>query len=221
MATISKVKIANMALSHVGASSTIETFTEETSTAGIVDLWYDFSRLQVLEAADWPFARKRQALATHADDAPILEWQFRYQYPADCVSLRRLVNPLGPTADAVPMEIELSNDDQTKTILTNLESACVVYTKDLETTALFSPFFIEALSYLLAHHIAFPITGKQSLTNRMLEVYNGYIQQAPSIALNEEVSRPKRDAPWIRNRDAGTLTVRGNTEFQAWPDANN
>ena len=221
MAIISKVKIGNMALSHIGASSSIESFSEETAAAQAVDLWYDFSRLQILEAYDWGFARKRQALALDSEAAPEGVWGFRYQYPADAVSIREICNPLGPDADAIPFEIELSSDGLRKTILTDVEDATVIYTKDLETTSLYTAFFVEALSYLLAHHIAYTITGKRTIRQEMLEIYNQYIQLAPAQNANERVDRPKRNAPWIRARDAGTLSVTGTTTIGQLADADN
>ena len=201
MATISKVKIANMALSNIGASSTIESFTEDTAVAQSVDLWYDASRIQVLEAYDWGFARKRLALAAHSEDPPD-DWNFRYQYPVDCISVRNLFNPLGEDADAIPFTVELAiTGGLSKSILTNESIAIAVYTMDLETTSLFSYFFIETLSFLLAHHIAFTVTGKLSLRAQMLATYQEYIQLAPAQNANERVSKPKREAVWIRFRD--------------------
>lgn len=217
MATISKVKIANMALSHVGASSTIESFSEDTAVANISDLWYDFSRLQVLEAFDWGFARKRLTLTVHSEDPPD-DWGFRYQYPSDCVAVRNLFNPLGINSDAIPFEVELATaDGLTKSILTDEDVAIAAYTMDLETTSMFSSFFVETLSFLLAHHIAFSITGKLGLRQQMLQAYQSYIQLAPSQNANERVGRVKRDAPWIRFRDGslGKVSTQLATTTQA------
>lgn len=200
MASISSVKIANMALSHVGASSQIESLADQTAVGKVSNLWYDFSRLQVLEAHNWSFARKRQALALDAEAADGIEWCFRYQYPADAVAIRELANPLGSDADAVPYAVEISSDGTRKTIVTNLEDATAIYTKDLEATALFSAFFVEALSYLLAHHIAYTITGKLSLRASMLSTYSAFMQLAPAQNANENVDKPKRDAASIRAR---------------------
>jgi len=108
MAVISVVKICNMALSNIGAKSTIESITENTPEAKRCNLWYDFSRLQTLEIFDWNFAQKRLTLALHSDVAPDGVWTFRYQYPSDGANIRFLQNPAGETADAIPFTIELS-----------------------------------------------------------------------------------------------------------------
>ena len=88
MAFITDTGIANMALSHVGAESDIESLTEKTAEAIQCNLWYNFSRQQILEIYDWSFARRRLGLAPHDDtisetstDPWAGVWSFRYQYP--------------------------------------------------------------------------------------------------------------------------------------------
>lgn len=200
MAIISPVRIGNMALSHIGVSSTIESLTENIPEATQINLWYDFSREQALEILDWNFARKRQTLALHSDDPPEDVWTFRYQYPADALKIRRMVNPAGKTVDAVPYEIENSDDGSEKTILTNLEDAVSVYTFNLNSTALFSPLFIEALSFLLAHHIAFPLTGSPEIKKEMLQTYVALVRVAQTYNALEGQADPPRDAEHIRDR---------------------
>lgn len=200
MAAISAVGIANMALSNIGDASTIQSFSEKSPQAKQCDLWYDYSRRQVLEAYNWSFARKRLVLATHSDAPPELTWAYRYQYPSDCIKARFIENPLGPTADAVPFEIENSLDGTVKTILTNMDDATLVYTFDLTATNLFSAHFVECLSHAIAFHIALALTGKRTIKSDMLTVYNRLILSAPAQNANEQVEEPPRDADWIRGR---------------------
>lgn len=205
---ISPVGIANMALSHIGAKSTIESFTENSSAAKQANIWYDYSRLQVLEAYDWSFARKRRTLALHGDtisetaaDPLAGVWGFRYSYPDDCVATRKIQNPNAPPDDAVPYDIETSLDGQQKTILTNLESAVLVYTWDLTNTDMFSVLFVSALSHLLAHQIAFSVTGERKIKITELNIYEGVLARAMAISANQSVDAPPREAPWIRARE--------------------
>lgn len=62
MVAISDTRIANMALSHLGARHTIENLSEVSTEAEAAELWYEFSRLQTLESHDWGFARRRIVL---------------------------------------------------------------------------------------------------------------------------------------------------------------
>ena len=200
MATISSVKIANMALSHVGAKSSIESFTENSAEARQVNLWYDYSRLQALEAFNWNFARKRITLAVHSEAAPTDIWAYRYQYPADCILVREIANPAGKLADAVPFDIEVDATGNEKTILTDVQDAKLVYTFDVTAPSLFSAFFVEVLSHLLAYHITFSITGDLKLKAAQLQIYMALMNKAPAHNANEAMGAAPREAPWIRGR---------------------
>ena len=81
--------------------------------------------------------------------------------------MRKLQNPFGvglltfaqdinTGADAIPFEIELSDDQQTKTILTDLDEAVGVFTFDLTDVTLFSEFFVGMFAQAIAD-CAFPL----------------------------------------------------------------
>lgn len=204
----SPIGISNMALSHIGAKSTIESFTEKGAEAKQADIWYDYSRLQVLEAFDWSFARKRVTMSLHGDtisetatDPLAGVWGYRYQYPGDCLAARKIQNPSAPPDDAVPFEIETSLNGQEKTILTDLQDAVLVYTWDLTNTDMFSSLFVSALSHLLAHQIAFSLTGDRKIKITELQIYQSVLREAMSTSANEGVSAPPREAEWIRDRE--------------------
>ncbi len=213
MATISKVKIGNMALSNIGARSSIEDLTENTAEAQQINLWYDFARGEALEAFNWSFARKRLTLALHADDPPPGVWAYRYQYPADALVLRFIENPTNTGSsdsifqqydsvgsNAVPYNIEVDDAKESKTILTNLEDAVGVYTFDLETTSLFSKLFIQTLAANLGYHIAMALTGKSDIRKEQYDRFLELLTFAPAANANEEVPKAPREAEWIRGR---------------------
>lgn len=200
---VSPVLIGNMALSHIGANSTIESLTENSAGAKQVNIWYQYARRQSLAAFDWNFARKRLLLALHSEAAPSGDWSFRYQYPADCLVARAIVNPSGWTNDAVPFQVETNSTGDVRTILTNMEEATLAYTFDQQDTTLFSEFFVELLSYNLAAKIAQPITGKVQLKQLMMQTYQQMLAVAPAQNANEGVQRGPRDAEWIRARGSG------------------
>jgi len=208
---ISNVTISNMALSHIGADSTIESMTESSAEAAQCNLWYEYSRLQILEAYDWGFARKRIDMAvvdTISDDTTdnaYYEWVYRYQYPSDCLSMRKISNPNGITDDAIPFDIEAGSGDLTKVIMTNMEDAIGVYTFDCNTPSMFSAHFVDTLAVLLAHRVAFSLTGSRAIAGDMMQMYQGMIRAAPAYDANERMSPPPRDADWVRGR--GTVEI--------------
>lgn len=199
MPFISETQIANMALSHIGTHS-IESLNEANSAeAKQCRLWYSFALKDMLEAYPWKFAGRRKVLETHAQAAPEDEWSFRYKLPADYVKARSLVNPVGEDADAVPFDLDVA-DDGTVTLLTSLEDAELRYTFEQTNTTVFSANFILALSYALAAHVAYPITGKPQLTAKMREFAAGYISVAAASDGNSTIQRKPREAEAIRAR---------------------
>jgi len=211
---ISDVIIANMALSHVGAKSTIEAIGEASTEGRIVDLWFEYSRRQTLQAFDWNFARKRIALTTHSEDPPEGVWGFRYVYPGDCLAARKIENPTASAplvwiqnfteperrGDDIPFEVEQNAAGNQKTILTNLDDAVLVYTFRQVDAGLYSAVFVEALSWALAAHIAFTLTGKRSIAGDARVAFQNIMFEAPATDANERVEKPPREAEWIRGR---------------------
>ena len=200
MAVTSTVAICRMALSNIGSTATIESIDEDSKEASLCKIWFDQARLETLEAFDWSFARRRANLAVHSEEAPEDEWAFRYQYPDGCVSFRRIKNPLGDTADAVPFETELNGDGTQKTILTDEEDAQGIYTADITDPGLFSRHFVQTLARKLGSHIAFDITGKQEIVDKQNQAWAFMISTAMGHNANERQAKPPREAEWIRGR---------------------
>ena len=206
MTFISDIDIANMALSHVGASSDIESFSEKSVEAIQCRAWYDQSRLMALAAFDWGFARKRLTAALHGDvisetatDPLAGVWGFRYEYPADCVVMRKIQSSIAPPNDFVPFNIETSLNGQEKTVLTDMEDAVFVFTFDQKGTELFSPMFVQAHSHLLASQIAFAVTRKRKIKTEQFSLYQFVLRSAAAEDVNEGIEKPVRDAEVVRD----------------------
>lgn len=195
------VSIGNLALIALGNASLIESLSENSVEAKLINELYDQSRKQTLEAFDWSFARKRLVLSTHADDPPDGVWAYRYQYPADCLAFRRIENPMGEEADAIPFTVEPGDDGTTKSILTDLNEAKGIYTFDQELVDLFSSHYVDTLAYSLAYKIAIPLTGSRALQSDMIQLYGAMIRAAPAVDTKEEQKDAPRDTDWIRGRE--------------------
>ena len=198
MALVSPTRIANLALSLVHTKG-IESLEDDVTTEAIVaGLWYDQARRETLAAFNWNFARVRLTLATHAEDPPEFEWSFRYQHPSDCVFARYLENPAGVDEDAVPFSIEQAAGSQS--IVTDLDDAVLVYTRDEESTSLFTPHFVSTHAARLSYYMAGTLSGKKDLQADLLKLYNGWLAVAASIDASQGVERKPREADWIRAR---------------------
>ena len=201
--SISSVRIANFALSKIGERSNIESLDENSSEAEACNLWFVFAREQALSAFNWSFARKRIVLASASQAAPET-WVYRYVYPADCLKIRWLENPLGLSADPVPFDIEL-NDSNVRTILTNLDQAKAVYTANVMDPGLFPPFFIDYFATVLARYIAFQLTGKTAIVEKVDSDARTLLTIASAMDANEKQEIPAPDADWIRYREGYSI----------------
>lgn len=201
MPSISTVAICNMALSHIGADSTIEDIDEDDAGAKACKTWFDWSRAQTLAAYDWNFARRRATLALHDDAAPDGDWTYRYALPTGLLKARYVVNPAGWTDNAVPFVLELSNDGSEQTILCDVDDAVMVYTFDQTDSSLWSPEFVDTLAWRLAASIAFQVTGNRAVVQDALKTFSAMLMQSAAINANEGVARGPREAEGIRARD--------------------
>lgn len=198
----SVVQICNLALGHTGSKSVIEDLDEKSPQAKICKQFYDPARMQVLEAYDWDFARRRRALALHNDAPPAGIWTWRYQYPADCLKFREIENPSREFAtDAIPFKVEASVDGESMSILTDMDRATGIYTFDQKVAAMFSWTFVQAFSLYLGGLICPQLTGQKDRTDYLIKRANDVIVTAATLNANENVDSKPRDTAWIRYRN--------------------
>lgn len=197
-----QVTLCNMALSKLGDRSTIGSISENSAEGSACTLWYKMSMAQTLGAFNWGFARARLALVTSASDAPTNEWQYRYNYPSNCFKIRYIENPAGPDADAIPYTVEYS-PNATKSILTDLEDATIVYTidiSDVQFIDMYTPEFINAFTSVLAGNMAFTITGDKNFAQAKKQEAIFDLRIAAGFDGNETIEKKPRDAESIRGR---------------------
>lgn len=210
--TPSKLAICNTALGNLGITRKIQSIeTERTQDAQTMRDLYDMVIETVLKASPWPFATKTVDLALVIDDYSV-RWRYAYQYPADCLQFRRIMNntpsvPIfgGPKYNRfsqyeIPWAIASKNDDSSKIILTNEAVAQGEYTKVITNPALFSGDFILSAAMLLASHAASQLTGgdPNQLGDRSLQKYYMMISKTMANAYQEEPSE-RMDSTSLEN----------------------
>ena len=114
--------------------------------------------------------------------------------------MRKIESPTTQPNDAIPFEIELDTAGNALSILTDLDDAIAIYTRDLVSTAIFSEFFVVMLSTAIAANIAFALTGKQDLKKDMVDQFLLLSGAARASNANEQVAKAPRDADYIRGR---------------------
>lgn len=150
----SETTICNLALSHLGNRARVASISPPDGSveADYCSRFYGHSRDEMLEMADWAFARTRVALAPAATNISDV-WLYAYQLPSDCVLPRRVVGGVNTGS-------ELDSErffQEGNTLYTNKEAAVLVYTKSFTDSTKFKGSFVTALSYLLASYLAGPL----------------------------------------------------------------
>ena len=206
----SEVEVCNLALSNIRAGS-INSLTEGSLQSQLCKLKYPILRDRCLRELTWQFNRKIKALATVTTD--IFNWAYAYQYPVDCLKIKRLVGsfeeipagsvdvisrlrdervlPLKDIRTQIPYEV--FNFDDKKTIGSDQPDLRIDYAAKITDPNLFSDDFILALSHLLASELAVPIVGAElgrALRNDSLQLYKQYFAAAISSDQNDQYFDP-------------------------------
>lgn len=150
----SVVDLCNIGLSHLGNARRVAAIDppDGTAEADFCATFYPIARDELLESADWSFARARAALALLAtNDSEV--WTYAYAKPSDCIVPRRIT-----TGDASQFEQDSEDfDSEGDVIYSNKENAVLLYTRLITDTTKYSPSFQVSLGYLLASYLAGPV----------------------------------------------------------------
>lgn len=221
----SVVEMCNVALSQVGDDSTIASLVEDSTQARHCKLLYPQARDEVLHDYDWNFAKGSVILADLG--SPPTGWLFRYQYPADTIKIRHLIDSntltsssqrtaclrcgcdpcgcsLGLTSPASPLpefHVRADTSADSKVVVTNLEDAEAIITRAVTNTSLFPPLVVSAIEFRLASLLAIPLTQKRSTLQDMTTIYQQLIESAQVADANEQRNNIDYEPDWITARN--------------------
>jgi|SRR5882757_7155988 len=222
------VDICNRALSEIGARATI-TIIDNSTPAGLqCGIWYNTIREQLLRMAPWGFARKTAALTllgqlTDTPPASPYPWQFKYEYPVDCIKVNYILpKPPAATTDVpvvgiplVPYAMPSRNcrfliayDETTiadvvtpsKVIVSNVCHAVGVYIADVTDCDVMDRGFKEALVAALASKLVQPLTGNAGMKGDYEKLAQMHITQARVEDANEAVPSTDHTPDWMATR---------------------
>lgn len=148
------VSICSDALILLGAKP-ISSFNDGTDESNACDRLYPDVRDMTLSVYPWSFAYKKTQLA-QLITTPTTEWKYEYQLPGD-----RLGNPRAvfttSNAYARPFkEWEIIGDK----LMTNETTVYIDYPYQTPEFAM-PQYFVQLLKYMMAWHLAYPITEQQ------------------------------------------------------------
>lgn len=169
----SAVQICNYALAAIGHATSITSLSESSTAATRCNLVYNRDRISLLEDHDWAFARKNVTLSEISTDPPVY-WQYAYQMPGDIIrSIAIYDTSWRRQEDTRRIDYERGlvtvGGNDYNVIYTDLQSAKLVYTKDVEDPTRFPQSFVDALYWRIAASICLPMTGDQGMAQQVAE----------------------------------------------------
>ena len=170
----SKVDIINRALTKLNAKR-ITSINDGTKNASDAAAVYDGILDEVLASFPWNFATRRVSLARLAA-APEYQYDFQFRIPSQ-PKVMHIWEAVSDNETRTKSYV-IEGDDEGQLLLTNFNAIDIKYTALIIDTERFSPWMTESFATRLAAELAYPITGKQKNTERLMNEYGFKIQIA-------------------------------------------
>lgn len=145
------VSICSDALILLGAKA-ITSFNDGTDESSVCDRLYSDIRDSTLSMYPWSFATKKVALSRLVT-APGSVWKYAFQLPGDRLANPAAVYQAANVGSPVRKDWEVQGDQ----LLTNLETVFIDYKYSVAEFAM-PQYFVQLLKYMMAWHLAMPIT---------------------------------------------------------------
>jgi hypothetical protein len=151
----SALSICSDALLMLGANP-ISSFNEGTDAANISDRLYADLRDQALMVYPWSFSFKKIKLAKLVT-TPTTEYKYEYQLPGDRLGPPRAVFTSASPGQRPSKEYRIFQDK----LLADYEEVFVDYQYSVQEFEM-PVYFVQLLKYMMAWHLAYPITDQDS-----------------------------------------------------------
>lgn len=212
----SETDICNLAISRLGEQAHMIDLSENSTYAAVAKETYPIVLNALLERHAWNFATTR-ARGQLVDETPI-GWKYMYQVPSKCLRMVAVyAEASGETIEQEPWVVEMHGDY--RVVLTNIENAVIKYIAYVTNIDLFSPGFVEALTWHLAAALAGPIVkGETGMTVNLKLLQNAQYFEAAAIQADSRQRRTLKYEPvdFIDRGVKGTSLRPNNT--MGWPE---
>ena len=160
------VSICSDALILLGAKA-ISSFNDGTDESSVCDRLYPDIRDSTLMMYPWSFSMKKIALA-QLITTPTSYWKYEYQLPGDRLGSPHSVRDTAAVGGNISVDWEIQGDK----LLTNLDAVYIDYQYQTPEYAM-PQYFVQLLKYMIAWHIAEPITEQAEKTLRWRQIAVG------------------------------------------------
>lgn len=190
MSQATDVKIANIALSHLG-DYRINLLTEATEQARKVNAIYSLTRDSLLFDHPWNFAKKRADLAANVT-APTWGYDTAFDLPSDLIRILEI-------DEASPRDVD--HKIEGNQLLVNDTTCSIGYIFRVTDPTKFSDGFVECLALLLAGKLAYSITRSRGMREQLMGEFAAKFSQVAGVNAQTRGSAqsPRQDS-WINGR---------------------
>ena len=169
----SAVDIANSALNNIGAS-TINSLTEDSVAARIVNQRYVFVRDAVFRSHPWNCLVRRASLAQNST-APTWGYTYAYNLPTDpyCLRVLRLE------------KLDLDYKVEGRTIVSDEQTMKIKFIARVTDPNEYDTLLVESIAARLAADICYGITNSNALVANMVALYESKLKEARFVDSTE------------------------------------
>ena len=194
-----RTEVCNLAISHLAIGEPISNWeTDASKEAEALRRFYKPCRDTMLRDIDWSFAKKYAQLSLVEAD-PVTEWAYSYQYPSDCLFLRKVRGAARTDTD----ETKVAYERVGQYIYCD-ESPCnVKYTERLADDSELPEDFAVAFALRLALEVAPRVIGGDlaAITKRLNELYVFELANAKQNDANEAGWEKPQDGDYLSSRN--------------------
>lgn len=193
-------EVANLALGLIGQRQLLNSLEEDSTEAQMAKLYFAPTRDELLAAWDWRFARARAVLALTTEERT--GWTYCYAAPTGMLAARRIWDGTREPGEGerIPFDKELNDAGDGHLIVTDQPDAELVYTRSLETVALWPQGFVKAVAAQMAVYLAGALPVKPGLARTLQPAATLALQQAAAQDAREAQRDPEAEAEAIRVR---------------------
>lgn len=190
---VSDVQVCNLALDRLGARN-ITSLSDNTQTARLCNANIEAQKEVVLQKGKFSFARTRIELPQLVT-TPAFGFSYQYQKPSDYLAMYKIND------EVCGVEAKIKFDIEGDKILTDEATMKVVYIRKVTDITQWSALAREALSFKIAHVLAFKLTGSRTKEQDMLGDYLRTMTNAEGSDSQESPEEKVEYSGWNASRN--------------------
>jgi hypothetical protein len=186
----SEVDICKLAQAKIGNTAFFNSFNDNTTEALVCSVEYPQVRDVTFELAKPQFAVKRVQPGLLAEVRT--GWLYTYALAADYITLLGFTSELGrfiPWDMREEYDIEMASDDSGRVLLTNVESAEILYVRRVTDVTKWPALFTQAVVMGLAASLALSLKKDVNLAASLAESYDHAVGQSHGSSESQRLLR--------------------------------